>query len=109
MKKLGLLACILAVPFVAGCSYGITPVPDGFIFSSVKYPSYYPGVTNDACGSKTGSASATGFVGVIATGDASVEAAAANGNITKIKSCSHKTTKILGGLYWHFETIVTGE
>jgi hypothetical protein len=42
-------------------------------------------------------------------GDASVEAAAEAGGITKIKTCAHKTTKILGGLYWKFETIVTGE
>ncbi|NUN49415.1 MAG: hypothetical protein HUU15_11365 [Candidatus Brocadiae bacterium] len=109
MKKLGLIACLLAIPVLAGCSYGITPVPDGGLFSSVKYPSYYGGVTNDAAGAKTGASSATGFVGLIAVGDASVETACANGGVSKIKTVSHKTTKILGGLYWKFETIVTGD
>ncbi|KAF0243973.1 MAG: hypothetical protein FD180_2908 [Planctomycetota bacterium] len=109
MKKLGLLACVLALPILAGCSYGITPVPDGGLYSSVKYPSYYPGVTNEGRGSKEGTSSAMGIVALIAVGDASVETAAANGGISKIKTCSHKTTKILGGLYWKFETIVTGE
>jgi len=109
MKKLGLLACLIAIPVLAGCSYGITPVQDGGLFSAVKYPSYYPGCTNDGPGAKEGVSSATGFVALIATGDASVEEACRQGGILKIKTVSHKTTKILGGLYWKFETIVTGD
>ncbi|MCE9583589.1 MAG: TRL-like family protein, partial [Planctomycetes bacterium] len=91
MKKLGLLAALAAAPIVAGCSYGITPVPDGGLFSSVKYPSYYPGCTNDSRGSKEGSAAATGFVALIAVGDASVEAACEAGGIKKIHTVAHKT------------------
>ncbi|MBI2922495.1 MAG: protein trl [Planctomycetes bacterium] len=110
MKKLALLACLIALPVLAGCSYGITPIPDGGLFSSVKYPSYYPGLTNDgARGSKEGTSAATGFLALIATGDCSVEKACESVGITKIKTCSHKTTKILGGVYWKHETIVTGD
>jgi hypothetical protein len=109
MKKLGLIACLLAIPVLAGCAYGITPVPDGFFFSAVKYPSYHPGQDTAVGGAKTGVSSAAAFVGLFSAGDASVEAAAANGGITKVKTVSHKTTKILGGAYWKFETIVTGD
>ena len=39
-----------------------------------------------ASGSKKGQACATSYMGVFAIGDASVEAAAANGGITRVKS-----------------------
>jgi hypothetical protein len=108
MKKLGILAALLALPIFAGCAGGY-PVPaDGFLFVSVTAPGWYPGVTNQI-GAKTGSSAATGFVGLIATGDASIEAAARAGGITKIHSVANKWTKILGGLYWKFETHITGE
>jgi hypothetical protein len=108
MKKLS-LAALLALPLFVGCQGGFPMAPDGLLFSSVRAPGWYPGVTNEVTGAKTGHSEATGFVGLIAVGDASVEKAAEENGIKKIHSISHKWTKILGGLYWKFETDITGE
>lgn len=57
---------------------------------------------------KTGAATATSILGIVATGDASIEAAAKNGGITRIHHVDHHSKNILG-FYSEFTTIVYGE
>ena len=57
---------------------------------------------------KTGEAKATSILGIIATGDASVAAAAKNGGITKVKTVDVKATSIIG-IYATYTVVVTGE
>ncbi len=57
---------------------------------------------------KTGAATATSILGIVATGDASIEAAAKNAGITRIHHVDHHTKNILG-FYAEFTTIVYGE
>lgn len=65
--------------------------------------------TGNPTGSKVGSASATGFLGVLFFGgDASIRTAAKNGGISKISTVDLKHTNVLG-LVSTFECIVTGE
>lgn len=65
--------------------------------------------TGNAIGSKVGTASATGYLGVLFFGaDASIKTAAKNGGITKISTVDLKQKSILG-LIVTYETIVTGE
>ena len=66
-----------------------------------------------ACANTKGQAPASiafykGPVGLIATGDASIDAAKKHGSITKVSSVDHSSTRILG-YYAKFCTVVTGE
>lgn len=65
--------------------------------------------TSNPVGQKVGTAKATGFLGVLFFDqDASIQAAAKNGGITKISTVDVKAGNILG-LVVTYETIVTGE
>lgn len=65
--------------------------------------------TSNPVGAKVGTASATGYLGVLFfNADASIRTAAKNGGITKISTVDIKQTSILG-IIVTFETIVTGE
>lgn len=67
------------------------------------------GATSNPVGSKVGTASGTGYLGVFFFGaDASIQTAAKNGGITKISTVDLKQTNVLG-VIWTYETIVTGE
>lgn len=67
------------------------------------------GATSNAVGSKVGTAKATGYLGVLFfNADASIQAAAKNGGITKISTVDLKQTSILG-IIVTYETIVTGD
>lgn len=65
--------------------------------------------TSNAVGSKVGTAKATGFLGVLFFDqDASIQAAAKNGGISKVSTVDINQGSILG-LIVTYETIVTGE
>jgi hypothetical protein len=65
--------------------------------------------TGNTVGSKVGTATATGYFGVLFfNADASIKTAAKNGGITKISTVDIKKTSILN-LIVTYETIVTGE
>ena len=65
--------------------------------------------TSNPVGSKVGTATATGYLGVLFFDqDASIRTAAKNGGITRISTVDIKSTSILN-LIVTYETIVTGE
>lgn len=65
--------------------------------------------TSNPIGSKVGTATATGYLGVLFFDqDASIRTAAKNGGITRISTVDIKSTSILN-LIVTYETIVTGE
>jgi hypothetical protein len=64
--------------------------------------------TGYAVGSKTGTAKATGYLGIFVDGDASIRTAAKNGGISRISSVDVKKTNI-AFIVMTYETIVTGE
>jgi hypothetical protein len=72
-----------------------------------------PGVAWDggvkgATGPRRGEACATSLLGLFATGDASVEAAAQNAGITDISGTDHNSTIGLMGIYGKYCTIAYG-
>lgn len=93
MKKIRTLLALVAVGFaMASCSLTL-PVA----------------ATNNPVGSKVGTATATGYLGVLFfNADASIRTAARNGGITRISTVDIKQGNILGLIYT-YETIVTGE
>ena len=89
---------------VAGCAGAPMPV-NGMIFADVSGP--YMATTNTK-GSKEGKTECTSILGLVASGDCSIAAAMANGNITKVATVDYHTWSILG-LYARVNTVVTGE
>lgn len=96
------IAALLAT--LGGCAAGVSPVT-GFWFTDVQGPG---AVTANQVSTKTGTATATSILGLVGTGDASIETAARNGGITKIHHVDYQTKSILG-IYATFTTVVKGE
>lgn len=65
-------------------------------------------VSSNPAGSRVGEACATSYLGLIALGDASIEAARRNAGITVITSADEAFTSYLG-LYSKYCTVVRGK
>ena len=107
MKKL--LVCLSAVGLAAlltGCvaPLGSTGAINGMIYTDVGGAG---GATSNTGSSKKGESCSTGIIG-IATGDSSIQAACANGNITKIHHVDYHVMSVLG-VYAKTTTSVYGE
>lgn len=107
MKKLhsAVLSLVIALPILAGCAaYAIAPTT-GFLYTDVKAPYL---ATSNSGATKTGTAVCTSILGLVATGDASIETAMRNGGITKVSYADYHSTGILG-IYATFTVTVYGE
>ena len=103
MKKIGLLVLVL---FVAMMLYGCaTPYPMGMIYTEVKAPVSGAGAMSY---SKVGTSKATSVLGLVATGDCSIKAAAAAGGIKTIKYVDYDAKNILG-IFGEYTTTVYGD
>jgi len=94
----GLLAFVLS-----GCAVAGSPVGNAVV-TTVKGPI---GVTTGTDTSKTGTACAKNFLGVVATGDASINAAKREGGIQSVTSVDHDTFTVMY-VYAAFCTVVRG-
>ncbi len=100
MKKLLLIAAIGT--FFAGCA--VVPLP-GVIYTDADYGL---DATANAVGSKVGTGQATAILGIVATGDASINSAARKAGISRISHVDYKVTSIIG-VYQTYEIYVYGE
>ena len=98
----GLIAIVLASSFLSGCIAVYTPAI-GVLYTEV----YGPIDAGSRDGAKDGTSCAQSVLGLVATGDASIKAAARDGGITKIDSVDHFSKNILG-IIGEFCTIVRG-
>ena len=89
---------------IAGAASPVT----GVVFTEVKYPIAVTNLKGDARNLKKGEAMCTSILGLVATGDASVEAARLNGGITKVHWVDVYVRNILG-LYAEYKVVVWGE
>jgi len=104
MKKVGLVALVLATAvFIGGCA---TPYPYGALYTEIKAPvgAGEGGVSY----SKVGTSKATSNLGRVATGDASIKPAMANGDIRTVKYVDYDAKNILG-VYGEYTTTVYGD
>ena len=100
--RYALLAVVVGFGFMAmGCASVYSPAA-GMIWMDVQGPVD----AGDKVGSKEGRACAQSILGVFATGDASIKAAAANGGITRIDSVDHHSTWMV--VMGEYCTIVRG-
>ena len=94
MKKMGLFILLMSMCMVVGCA---SPYSQGVIYSKIDVPMCSP---DDASGlqigSKTGTSQMVNYCGYVAIGDASVQTAAKNGGITKVKTMDVHFDSILG-------------
>ena len=105
MKKIAVLlglVAFLAFP-LAGCG---TFLPAGALYVGAKAGIGAGG--GDLSYSKTGTAESISYLGLVAVGDASIQTAAKNGGITKIKFVDYEVWNILG-IYGEYKTIVYGD
>ena len=103
-KKISVfVAGLLAMTVITGCA---TSIPFGCLYTDVTLPA---GLGNgELTYSKEASAKCTSMLGLIAVGNASLNAAANEGAITKISWASYKVVNILG-LYATYKVTVYGE
>jgi hypothetical protein len=99
-----LVAVVLMAAFLGGCAYAVAPVSGG-LYTGVRGPWT---ATGQGTALQVGTASCYSLLGMVAVGDASIEAAAKSGNITKIHHVDHETVSLLG-IYAKFTTYVYGE
>lgn len=98
MKKISMLMAVMAVVVLSGC---VSTIPRGGIFTDVTLPIQ---ATGNAKGAKVGVATCESILGMVATGDASIKAAMANGKISKV---SHVDWKVLSDIPLGIKTIYT--
>jgi hypothetical protein len=103
MTKTLVIVLSLAVSALAsGCMSVASPVI-GLAYTDVQYGTDAEG----AVGSKEGPACARTILGMYATGDASIQAAAKNGNLKTVTTVDHHV-KNLAGVIGDYCTVVRG-
>lgn len=97
------LTALAALAFT-GCGVVKTPVT-GMFYTNVKDGM---AVTANAGSSKVGTAEAKGYLGIVALGDASIQAAAKEAGITRIHHVDYEAKSYVG-VYNVYTVIVYGE
>jgi hypothetical protein len=103
---MGVLACGVALVFCAGCFQAPVVPATGIVYSDFKAPltSEYDGQAIEA---KTGEAESASILGLIAYGDCSIEAAAADGGLSTVTHCDYSFFNVMG-VYQRFTVIAHG-
>ena len=99
------VACAVCALMLTSCALVNYAPTTGFVYQSQKGPGL---VTSNSLGHKVGTSQATSILGVYASGDASIDAAAKAGGIKKISHVDYESSNILG-IYAKHTTIVYGE
>lgn len=99
----GSAALVVGLLTLSGCMPVASPAV-GLFYTEVKYGTVATTHTNAA---KEGRACAQTILGLVATGDASLSAAKANGGITQVTHVDHSARSILG-IIGEWCTIVKG-
>ena len=103
MKRLILpLLTIGACALISGCA---TPVPVGTLYTNLKLP---VAATPNSVSTKVGHAECVSYFSLVTTGDASIEAAKKDGNITKVSHMDWEVKNVLG-FVGHYKLTVYGE
>lgn len=106
MKKAKLMTVAAAAAFLlSSCGAWVASPVMGGLYTDVQSP---VAVTSNSGSSKVGSSEAVSYLGLVATGDASIDAAAKKAGITKIHHVDAKSTNILG-LFAKYTIYVYGE
>lgn len=102
MKKLLVICGVLLL--MASCASVQSPV-GAWAYVNVKGPM---AVTGNTGSTKVGTAECNGILGLVATGDASIETAAKSAGIKKIHHVDYESSSILG-IVAKYKVVVYGE
>lgn len=103
MKRAALaLAAVMCLTALPGCMIVASPAV-GALYTEVNHG----GDAEGALGAKEGRACAQSILGLVATGDASIKAAANAGRISSVTSVDHYSRNVLG-ILGEYCTIVRG-
>lgn len=102
MKKLFASALLVSATVLTGCA---TTTPVGNLLTDVTLPH---SATSHASATKTGEATCQSILGLVATGDCSIDAAKKAGGIKTVSSVDFKANNILG-VIGTYTTIVKGK
>ena len=102
LRRAGLLTSLAALA-LGGCA---SPLPMGGIYTEVNLP--VAAGEGAGAASKVGTAQCTSILGMVATGDCSIEAARSNGGIRTIRYVDWEAKNILG-VYGTYTTKVRGD
>jgi hypothetical protein len=103
MKKLFFICA--ATLLMTSCATISSPVGSAFLYTQVKTGE---GVTSNQIGTKVGTAKASNVLGIVASGDASIQTAANSAGIKKISHVDSEKFNILG-LFSTYQIFVYGE
>lgn len=98
------LLVLVAAVGLSSCATSLRAPLSGGLYSDLHAGS---AATSNQAGNRVGEACATSILGLVATGDASIEAARRNGGITMITSADDSIMSILG-VYAKYCTVVRG-
>lgn len=111
MKKRSVLFLlpVIAVFFFSSCAIVPTPMGPVGLFADVTYNAAAASVKMDANSfSKVGTSDASNILGIIQTGDISINAAMKSGGLQRVHHVDYKVTNVLG-LFSTKTIIVYGE
>ena len=103
MKKLMIISAMAFM--LSSCAAYVASPLTGFIYTDLKAPLM---ATSNPVATKVGTAEATSILGIVATGDASIEAAAKKAGITRISHVDYEASSVLG-IFAKFTVYVYGE
>jgi ABC-type sugar transport system substrate-binding protein len=110
MRKL--IGCVCAgalAVLLTGCMTAWAPAQGGGVLGSVYTDASAPlWVTTNTGATKSGKAMSKSILGLVALGDASIDAACKNGGITKISHVDSHIMSVLG-VYGEYTVTVYGE
>ena len=101
------VASLIAIGALSGCASTQSPVGNGLIFTSVKAPVTATSLASTP-NTKTGRSSCVNLMGVVAIGDASIEAASKEAGITRVQHVDHESFSVLG-LFGKYTCVVYGD
>jgi hypothetical protein len=105
LKRIKIVAVTLTTAgLISSCATVKSPL-GGIWYTNVKAP---VAVTGNSVSTKVGTSTAISVLGLIARGDASIEAAAKSAGITKIHHVDEQSTKVLG-FFARYKVFVYGE
>jgi hypothetical protein len=112
MRGFSLVIAVVVVTSLVGCLAAPWHPPSGVIYtdaSGINPSTQVQSSDGVRAGKKSGSACAEGYLGLVSTGDMSLETAKRNAGITRVDTLDYQTTGILGGIYIKNCTVVSGE
>lgn len=109
MKRtlLGCFGAVVAASLLTGCLVVPVQPPTGIVYSDYRAPLDYD-QEGLPMGSRTGMSESISILGLVALGDASIDAAATNGGISNVHGADYEYFNVLG-VYQKYVTIVNGE